>query len=63
MCPIEVYAVSSFVYSVPGHMVDGSEFTCGIYFGIFPQLMHIKYFVYVALSGMFLPGTYMPLPW
>ena len=39
-CP----ALLSSAYSAPGHLVNASEFICGIYIGIFTPLMHIEEF-------------------
>ena len=55
----------SSVYNTPGHMVNASEFMCGIYTGILMPLMHFKLFGQLAflwhLRGIFVAGTYFVL--
>ena len=33
---------ASFVYNASGHIVDASEFICGIYIGVLPRITHVS---------------------
>ena len=57
------YCQVSPLYNTAGNMVYASEFSCGIYIGIFPPLIHIEQFGHLAymwhLRGILVSGTYL----
>ena len=50
------------LYSIPGHMVDASDFICGTYIHIHPSYMHSKCMAYMcSVVDIFVSSMYIAI--